>query len=290
MSIPMNSYCVDCLLKKHLPNARELGTPEQAFAFAKAVMRLFLEAAPEDNSAIMGARINKLYTTFFGLPQDRFQEEKAISNQFVMQRLPAVRSRVAQSADPVLAGLQYAILGNYIDFSALGKNVSFQELDRMLEQPEQFSFDLSVYGQFCQDLKKAKTLLYLTDNAGELGFDWVLAEALQETYPQLQITFCVRGMPAHNDATREDYAFMGIPFPVMDNGSDIGGTDLASVNEQTRQALKDADVVLAKGMGNTETLYGCGHNVFYALLMKCARFQQVFHTPFMSATFARERQ
>lgn len=290
MSIPMNSYCIDCLLNKHLPNARAYGDPETAFRFAKAVMQLFLDAAPEDSSAIMGARINKLYMEFFDLPQDRFREEKEVSNRFVMERLDKIRAKTEHSQDPVLTGLQYAILGNYIDFSALGKNVSFEALEKMLEHPEKFSFDLDVYESFCQDLKHAKTVLYLTDNAGELGFDWILAEQLQKKYPQLTITFCVRGLPAHNDATREDYEFMGLPFPVMDNGSDIGGTDLASVSPETIHALKNADVVIAKGMGNTETLYGCGYNVYYALLMKCKRFQQVFNTPFLSATFAKERK
>lgn len=289
MSIPMNSYCVDCLLKKHVHNARQLGDSETAYAFAKAVMELFLTAAPEESSAIIGARINKLYTKFYGLPLDRFKEEKEQSNRFVMARLDAIRERLKSAADPVLTGLQYAIMGNYIDFSALGKNVSFEALDEMLQAPEKFSFDLAVYESLCQDLQNAKTLLYLTDNAGELGFDWLLAEVLQCRYPQLQITFCVRGMPAHNDATREDYEFMGIPFPVMDNGSDIGGTDLASVSPETIHALENTDVIIAKGMGNTETLYGCGYNVYYALLMKCKRLQQVFGAPFMSATLARER-
>ena len=286
----MNSYCVDCLLNKHLPNARELGDDETAYRFAKAMMQLFLDADPEDNSAIMGARINKLYAEIFGLPQDRFREEKEISNRFVMERLDAIRAKTELSEDPVLTALQYAILGNYIDFSALGKNVSFDTLEEMLAHPEKFSFDITVYESFCRDLETAKTLLYLTDNAGEIGFDWILAEQLQKKYPQLTITFCVRGMPAHNDATMEDYEFMKIPFPVMHNGSDIGGTDPKSVSPQTISALKNSDVVIAKGMGNTETLYGCGYNIYYALLMKCKRFQQVFQTPFMSATFVKEKK
>ena len=290
MSIPMNSHCVDCLLGKHLSNARELGDDQQAYAFAKALMQLLIDADPQENSAVMGARINKLYGQFYGLPEDRFCAEKEASNRFVLERLDTIRSRVRQAEDPVLTGLQYAILGNYIDFSALGKTVSFEKLDEMLLHPEKFSFDMAVYGSLCRDLEQAKTLLYVTDNAGELGFDWVLAEALQERYPGLAITFCVRGKPAHNDATREDYAFMGIPFPVIDNGSDIGGTDLHSVTPETVSALKNADVVLAKGMGNAETLYGCGYNVYDAMLMKCKRFQQVFDAPFMSAMLVKERK
>ena len=290
MSIPMNSHCVDCLMGKHLSNARELGDDQQATAFAKAVMQLLIDADPQENSAVMGARINKLYGQFYDLPDDRFRTEKEASNRFVLERLDTIRSHVRNAQDPVLTGMQYAILGNYIDFSALGKTVSFEKLDEMLLHPEKFSFDMAVYDSLCRDLQQAKTFLYVTDNAGELGFDWVLAEVLQERYPGLSITFCVRGKPAHNDATREDYAFMGIPFPVIDSGSDIGGTDLAHVSDETISALENADVVLAKGMGNTETLYGCGYNVYYAMLIKCKRFQQVFDAPFMRAMLVKERK
>lgn len=288
MSIAMNSYCVDCLLKKHTANARELGDDQTAYAFSKALMKLFVEAPETENSAVLGAKINGLYQQYFDLPQDRFQEEKALSNRFVWERLDKIRRQVRQSADSVLTGLQYAIMGNYIDFSALGKSVSFDTLEEMLTQPERFSFDIGVYDRFCQELAKAKTLLYITDNAGEIGFDWVLAEELKRRYPDLAITFCVRGAPAHNDATREDYEAMGIPFPVIDSGSDVGGTDLDHIGEIAKNALYSADVILAKGMGNTETLYGSGLPIYFAFLAKCKRLQQVFDARFMEAVLARE--
>ena len=288
MGIAINSLCIDCLLNKHLQTARSLGDEETAFRFIKAVMQIFLDAAPEDNSSRIGARINKLYMEYYGLPQDRFTAEKEESNRFVMARLDTLRSRVQASSDPVLTALQYAILGNYIDFSALGKNVSFEVLDKMLENPEKFAFDGNAYESFCRDLESAKTLLYLTDNAGEIGFDWILAEEMVRRYPNLKITFCVRGFPAHNDATRQDYEFMGIPFPVMDNGSDIGATDLKYVNQQTRDAIQNSDLVIAKGMGNTETLYGCGYNIYYAFLVKCKRLEQVFGKPHMTPMFIKE--
>ena len=289
MSIPINSLCVQCLLNKQIQNAQGLGDDETLFSFTKACMQIILDGEPEDNSSVIGARINKLYAEFFGISQDRFQAEKEASNRFIMERLEKIRQRVQISADPVLTALQYAILGNYIDFSALGKNVSFETLEKMLETPEKFAFTGSTYESFCRELANAKTFLYVTDNAGELGFDWVLAEELKRRYPNLQITFCVRGYPVYNDATREDYAYMGIPFPVMDSGSDIGGTDLKYVSQQTRDAVANADIVLAKGMGNTETLWGCGHNVYYAFLVKCKRFEQVFEKPHMTPMFIKER-
>ncbi len=287
MGISLNSHCVDCLLKKHTAAARELGDDETAYRFSKAVMQTILDAEPQDNSAVLGQRINRLYGQFYGLPHDRFEEEKRQSNEFVMARLAEIRRCVQEAKDPIKTGLQYAILGNYIDFSALGRSVSFAVLDEMLQKPEEFAFDELHYPAFCRDLEAAKSLLYITDNAGELGFDWVLAEQLQAKYPQLQITFCVRGMPAHNDATRADYKAMAIPFPVIDSGSDIGGTELRYVNEETKNALASADIVLAKGMGNTETLWGSGYNIYFAFLVKCKRLEQVFGQPHMTPMFCK---
>lgn len=288
MSIPMNSHCVDCVFKKYMETARQAGDDETAYLFAKKIMALFLESGKMESSSTLGARINRLCTELYGLPQDRFRQEKEESNRFVMARLEKIRQKVRQAEEPLLTAMQYAILGNYIDFSALGKSVSFAALDEMLQNPQKFAFETQDFERFCGDMKKAKNLLIFTDNAGEIGFDWILAEVLQQQYPDADITFCVRGTPVYNDATREDYALMGIPFPVIDNGSDIGGTDLDYIGDEARRAMENADVILAKGMGNTETLYGCGYNVYYAFLVKCKRFQQVFNKPHMTAMFVRD--
>lgn len=288
MSILLNSHCVDCLMGRHLKTARELGDDQTAYEFSKAVMKLFLDAEQDANSSRLGARINHLFMQFYGVPQDQYREEKAASNQFVMQRLDSIRQLVRKADDPVLTALQYAILGNYIDFSALAKSVSFEQLEKMLLHPEKFTFDINVYNSFCADMAKAHTLLYVTDNAGELGFDWVLADELVRRWPNLKITFCVRGMPAYNDATEEDFDFMGIPYPVISNGSDIAGTDMKYVNQQTLNALNSSDIILSKGMGNTETLYGEGLPVYFAFLIKCKRLEQVFGKPHMTPMFIKE--
>ena len=96
-------------------------------------------------------------------------------------------------------------------------------------------------------------------------------------------------MPAHNDATREDAEAVGVPFPVIDNGNDVGGTELSLLSGEARQALEEEDVILSKGQGNVETLYGCGYNIYYAFLVKCTRFVQVFHKPLMTPMLVRER-
>ena len=288
MSIPINSLCVECHFRKRLAMARALGDDEKATQFSKLLMQEFLDAPEDLDSTRLGAMTDQLMQQFYGVNPDRLTEEKKFSNRFVMERLPQICSRVEAALDSVYAALQFAVLGNYIDFSALQGEVSFQELDRMLDEARQIALDTRCYEAFCKDLAKGKKLLYITDNAGEIVFDRVLAEQIQKKYPQLQIIFCVRGKPVSNDATREDAQAVGIPFPVIDNGTAIGGTAIDLISDGAKKALEEADVILAKGMGNTESMFGCGYNVYYAFLVKCERFIQVFNKPKMTPMFIRE--
>lgn len=259
-------------------------------AFAKEIMKLCINAPEGVSSPWFGPQIADLLHDMYGLDYDRFRQEKLDSNHFVLERLPMIRKRVTESKDPVLAGLQFAILGNYLDFSALQGQVSFEKLEEMLDKALEMELDDQVYAYFCRDLRRGGKLVYLTDNAGEIGFDRVLAEAIAAAYPDISITFCVRGAIAQNDATREDAAAVGISFPVIDNGNRVAGTQLDMLSEEAAAALSGADVILAKGMANAETMLGCGYNVYYAFLVKCQRFVTRFGKPMFTPMLVKERE
>ena len=290
MSIPIDSECIQCHLRRNLETARKLGNEAQATAFAKDLLKLYLTAPAEASSPWLAPATAELFRKYYDVPEDRYLEEKEISNRFVLERLDAIRSRVEQAEDPLLAGLRFAILGNYIDFSALQGQVSFEELDGLLDRAEEMTPAGEGYAKLCEDLQKAKRLLYLTDNAGEIGFDRIFAEVIAKAYPDLQITFCVRGGPAMNDALRADAALMEIPFPVIDNGNRVAGTQIDQLGEEAKQALETADVIIAKGQGNVETMYGCGYNVYYAFLIKCERFVAEFGQPKLTPMLLKERE
>ena len=290
MSVSFNSECLLCHMGRTVKTARSLGTEEQAMAFSRDLLKLYLSAPDGVGSPWFGPGTQDLLEKHYGVPHDRFVEEKAESNRFVLSRLDQIREKVVSAEDPVFAGLQMAILGNYIDFAALQGEISFEKLDEMLENASRMELDMEAYAALRADLEQGKNLLYLTDNAGEIGFDRIFAEEIHKKYPDLQITFCVRGAPAMNDATREDAKEVGIPFPVIDNGNRIAGTELSLLGQEAKEALETADVIIAKGMANTETMYGCGHNIYYAFLIKCPRFVSVFGRPKMTPMLVKERK
>ena len=290
MSISIDTYCLQCLLRRNIALAQTLGTEEQAMAFAKEIMKLCINAPEGVSSPWFGPQIADLLHDMYGLDYDRFRQEKLDSNRFVLERLPAIREKVTAAKDPVFAGLQFAILGNYLDFSALQGQVSFEKLEEMLDKALEMELDDQVYADLCRDLRRGGKLVYLTDNAGEIGFDRVLAEAIAAAYPDISVTFCVRGAIAQNDATREDAAAVGIPFPVIDNGNRVAGTQLDMLSPEAAAVLSGADVILAKGMANAETMLGCGYNVYYAFLVKCQRFVTRFGKPMFTPMLVKERE
>lgn len=288
MSTPMNAECYLCHLSRAIDTARTLSGEAGADAVARDLIRFYATAPEYYSSPLFEPAVTALLEKHCGLVGDRFRTEKDESNRFALSRLDQIRQQIEAAEDPVYAGLQMAVLGNYIDFSALRGEVSLQKLDEMLASAESICLDKANYDALCHALEQAKTLLYITDNCGEIVFDRLCAEAIHARYPQLSITFCVRGGPAANDATRQDALAVGIPFPIIDNGMAVAGMPPQLLSGEAKQALEHSDVILSKGQANVETLLGCGRNIFYLFLVKCLRFQKLFNKEKLTPMLIRE--
>ena len=94
MSISIDTYCLQCLLRRNIALAQTLGTEEQAMAFAKEIMKLCINAPEGVSSPWFGPQIADLLHDMYGLDYDRFRQEKLDSNRFVLERLPMIRKRV----------------------------------------------------------------------------------------------------------------------------------------------------------------------------------------------------
>ena len=127
--------------------------------------------------------------------------------------------------------------------------------------------DADAVREFAQAAHKAQDILYLTDNAGEIVFDRLLIEQL----PMDRITVAVKGSPIINDATRVDAETVGLTnmVSVIDNGSDAPGTMLEDCSRAFRDRFDRADLVVAKGQGNYETLSEVDKNIVFILKVKC---------------------
>ncbi len=113
----------------------------------------------------------------------------------------------------------------------------------------------------------AQTILVLGDNAGEAVFDRLLIEQM----PGKQVTYAVKAEPVINDATEADAVNAGLNdvAEIIDNGTDAPGTVLEQCSPEFVQRFERADVVIAKGQANFETLNEVEREVFFLTQIKC---------------------
>ena len=203
----------------------------------------------------------------------------------------SLEEKIRHSDDPLETALLYARIGNYIDFAALS-DVNSDTVLALLEEDNKDPLDTQEYLHFRKDLDSASRLVYLTDNCGEVVLDKLVIKILKELYPELDITVIVRGFPAINDATFDDARDIGLTeiTRVIGNGNDVGGTWLPHISDEAREMLETADLIIAKGQGNYETLHDCGLNIYYLFLCKCEWFQYQFKARPLQGMFINERR
>ncbi len=280
-----------CAVNKQEEKIRKFPDMDKKTEYMKKVMSILSSAEEQDCSPSLSVEIKKLYSEFWNCPAEDYTEIKKEFNQLMLNVEASVEEKIRTSADPLETALLYARIGNYIDFAAL-ENVSQETMLKLLENENQEPLSQTEYANFQTDLSTAKTLVYLTDNCGEIVLDKLAVKILKEKYPQLNITVIVRGYPVVNDATMEDAEEIGLTdiVKVTGNGSNVGGTWFPGLSNEARTLLKQADVILAKGQGNFETMNDCGLNVYYLFLCKCDLFQRRFHAKALQGMFLNERR
>lgn len=287
----LNPFCMCCALNKQEQKIRHYPDMEKKTEYMKKVMALIANTEEKDCAPSLSVDIQKLYSRFWDCPMEDFTEIKREYNQLMLNMEDSLENKIRKSEDPLEKSLLYARIGNYIDFAALS-NVDQATVFTLLEEKSTESLDEEEYRIFLRDLSSAKKLVYLTDNCGEVVLDKLAVKILKEKYPDLDITVIVRGYPVVNDATMEDAEEIGLTdlVRVIGNGSNVGGTWIPGITSEARDLLYDADLIIAKGQGNFETLNDCGLNIYYLFLCKCDLFQRRFHAENLQGMFLNERR
>ncbi len=267
--------CVPCLLRQTLEAARN-STDDPAVH--QLVMHEVLEYLSGSDLSLsppaVGGRIHRRLRELTGVI-DPYREAKDRFNRLALSLLPDLRRQVAASDDAFTAALKMAIAGNVID---LGANSGVTEDDA--RQAVQQACDQPVVGdidRLRRDIQAAERILYLADNAGEIVFDRLFLEQL----PYQRITLVVRGLPVLNDVTRVDAEAAGITdlVPVIDNGSDAPATVLDECSEELRERFQAADLIIAKGQGNFESLSEAPGDIAFLFRAKCPAIAQAVGQP-----------
>lgn len=263
----MNTHldCIPCFVRQALEAARFVTDDK---AIHESLLRDLLREASEMNLSqcppAVGQKLHRRLRQMCGFA-DPYSKVKNRFNTMALEMLPDLATGVENAHDPLLHALRLAIAGNVIDLGVkggIGEGEIRSAIQNTLNEP--FHGDID---DFRASVKEAKRILYLADNAGEIVFDRLLIEQL----PREHVTLAVRGAPILNDAILEDAKIAGLcsMVEVIDNGSDAPGTILSDCSESFRRRFDEADLIIAKGQGNFETLSDVESNIYFLFKTKC---------------------
>jgi uncharacterized protein with ATP-grasp and redox domains len=258
--------CIACFVRQGLDAARLATDDEQIHEkVVREVLRLAAELDMSESPPAIGQQIHRLIRKLVG-KDDPYHQIKKHFNNLVLKLYPELRKQIASSNNRLETAIRLAIAGNIIDFGVNG-SVNISHLNKAISESLTADFDTRQLQLFQDAIEQAEKILYLADNAGEIVLDRLLIEQL----PFEKITVVVKGKPVINDATMEDAVIAGLPriVDVIDNGSDGPGTILETCSRTFRNCFEDADLIIAKGQGNYETLSEADKHIFFVLKAKC---------------------
>ncbi|MCR4750029.1 MAG: ARMT1-like domain-containing protein [Lachnospiraceae bacterium] len=255
-----------------------------------AEIRQLLDNRKEtDTSPYMVYLFNKVHVRRFGAGAD-YKDIKKKYNDLVLGMEDSLREEIEKSEDPLAKALIMARIGNYIDFGAMN-HVDQDEFLALFRDTEMREDDRPTYDAFLEACEKGKNFLLVCDNCGEIVLDKLLLEQIIKRFPQLSMKALVRGAEVLNDATADDATYVGLDkiAKIISNGDAIAGTVYDLMPQTAKKALDEADIILAKGQGNYETMSDQGRHIFYAFLCKCDLFTGRFNVPRLTGIFTEEK-
>jgi uncharacterized protein with ATP-grasp and redox domains len=258
--------CIPCFVRQSLDAARRVTKDEHIHEqVVRGVLELSKDLDMHQSPPVIGQQIHRLIRELVKA-DDPYHGVKQRFNDMALKLYSKMRRRIVESQNPLETAIRLAIAGNVIDFGVKSQLQKI-ELEETIDRCLSGVFSSNQLGAFRNAVNEAEKILYLVDNAGEIVFDRLLIEQL----PVDKITVAVKSFPVINDATMEDAVHAGLPqiVDVINNGSDAPGTILESCSEAFRDTFENADLVIAKGQGNYETLSDIDKNIFFILKAKC---------------------
>lgn len=273
----MKTYidCIPCFFKQAIEASRLTGASAKTQKkiigrLAKEVPKFPLSYTPPE----MGRIIYRIVREVTG-KNDPYIHVKRKSNRLAMGFYKHLKNRVAHSHDKLLTAIELAIAGNIIDYGVKNTLNVNKEITRILNEENKIirseNKNLFNYKPFKSALLKAKKILYLGDNSGEIVFDRVLIEHIASMDKNKSITYVVRSNPIINDVLIEDAYTCGINkiARIITSGLDAPGTILKLCSKELLSEFNKSDMIISKGQGNYESLSQSRYPVFFLFMAKC---------------------
>jgi len=255
--------CSDCLWRTYQRLFEKFKTPANEQYDFLIYFHKLISSGDHATTPEIQRELSLRFNSISGI-SDPFEQEKAESNRIALELYNEWKPRVTASAHPFEVALRLSIAGNIMDY---GANNSF-DIHQTIAHVNAADFAIDHSSLLEQAISRAKKILYLGDNAGEIVFDKLFLETI--SHPD--VTFVVRGGIALNDATLHDAEAIGMDSVarVITNGFDAPSTVLEECSPEFLTAYHSADLIISKGQGNLEGLIDENDpRIFFLLMVKC---------------------
>lgn len=262
--------CAQCILKWTYERAASSANEKQRYELMMAILGvLSREFTPSGNIGFICNRCLDAVSEFILASSPHYNELKVKTNQTVEKLLPAAREFIKKGERPqdrFERACCLATVGNVSPIGAPSGAFEFPEAENIMTDTGPLPV---VIGDVYRAARDATRVLFLPDNAGEIGFDSLLIEELKEM--GLIVTLVVKEDPFFEDATIRDAAHFGLDKMAEDilttRGVFLPGEGMSSLYD----AYGESDLVIAKGVFNFEALNDevSGKPTIYMLKMKC---------------------
>jgi damage-control phosphatase, subfamily I len=264
------SECASCLLSWVCERSGVLANEEGRLRLTKTLLEIL---SREFNSEInVGSLSNKLtdaIPNYLSQSSKYYQTLKRKNNQLTKKLLGSAKTYIKKGRtlqEKFERACSLASASNVAPMSVPAEAFAFQEVKRILRRKKPFP---AMKGPLFREAQKASHILYIADNAGEIGFDSLLMACLKEMGSK--ICLIVKEGPFFEDATMEDVLFFNVD-QLVDRIFTLNGFFVPKeIPPVLMNLYKESNLIISKGTGNYEALKGEveGKTAIYMLKIKC---------------------
>ncbi|MDG6221128.1 MAG: ARMT1-like domain-containing protein [Candidatus Thermoplasmatota archaeon] len=278
----IHPQCIPCLINRALYEANIFDETKAALVVSEATKILAELYNPEDPdvSARIASSVHARVYEILGT-EDPYSEMKKLSNQAALALLPMAREMVSSSKDPLRTAALCSAAGNVLDFGIEGASSGPEQFMGQFKDIVTEGFAVDELHEAFSLLKPGSSVVYLTDNCGEIVFDQLLWEEMRKM--GVRVVVVVKEKPILTDATMDDVEELGLYEKAdrfLTTGTGVVGLEPSLLPAETEKEMRGADLILSKGMANFESLSEEDYlPILFIMRTKCQPIANHAHAP-----------
>ncbi len=285
--------CVACLIDKARSQLEKGGLPKQQ-VFTRTlqlgeqiiewiqhpdeILRKYGETSP--SPASIGTERNLEILSILG--KDPYIEDKELAHKIAKEvvRKLHLNSTYADQLS-LIQWLRIIAIANSLEFDLVDLGSSpiqllTNQLSEGISHPLNPEFE-SMAIIIARKIEKSRSVVLMTDNAGEDVFDLLFCQQMIRS--EKEVSIVGKPAPIQNDSTIEDLKQisedLGVNINILSSQQQTVGYFPNHKSSELTKILKNSDFVIAKGMGHFETLSGIREIEFHGAIVFKAKCEPV---------------